>query len=180
MYSEFIKCISSLITYILFVTQISPGASAADHSINTLRYADRTKVKGGLKGKSPVRVRSPVPGKISSEIAERSTCNSNATTDSSIMNSDVTRNGVDPVPSSKEEEALRQAETILSTHIRNIQENAELLSLEGALLAEARLPSRTSEDIERYLTALEEILDHKEDMILNLRRQMVAFQELKP
>jgi hypothetical protein len=83
-------------------------------------------------------------------------------------------------PSDKEATAFKQAEeAILSTHINNIQENAELLSLEGALLAEAQLPGRTSEDIERYLTALEEILDHKEDMILSLRRQMVAFQEMK-
>lgn len=89
-------------------------------------------------------------------------------------------NRVDRIASSKEESlSMSAAEAILSTHISNIQENAELLSLEGALLAEARLPGRTPEDIDRYLTALEEILDHKEDMILGLRRQMVAFQEMK-
>lgn len=165
-------------------SKISPGASAADHSINTLRYADRTKAKGGVK-KSPVRVHSPVPPRQDAEdniLTEKSVLNVDrtTTTHSSVSNLSVSRNIVDPSPASKEAVVLKQVEeAILSTHISNIQENAELLSLEGALLAEAQLPGRTTEDIEQYMTALEEILDHKEDMILRLRRQMVEFQEMK-
>jgi kinesin family member 2/24 len=171
-------------SHVLFSFKISPGASAADHSINTLRYADRTKSKGGVK-KSPVRVHSPVPPR--QEATDRILSETDAvnvdcttTTHSSLENRTTSRNMNDPIPAAKEAAILQQAEeAILSTHISNIQENAELLTLEGALLAEAQLPGRTSEDVERYLIALEEILDHKEDMILSLRRQMVAFQEMK-
>ena len=42
--------------------------------------------------------------------------------------------------------------------------------MEGTLLAEVRsevqLPGRTPEDIERYATKLEEILEQKEDIII--------------
>jgi hypothetical protein len=58
----------------------------------------------------------------------------------------------------------------------NIKKNADLLTREGDLLATAQRPGRTLEDMKRYATALEEILDQKEDMILGLRRQMSAFQ----
>jgi hypothetical protein len=72
---------------------------------------------------------------------------------------------------------IGQEEAILHTHMNNIKKNADLLTREGDLLATVQRPGRTLEDMERYATALEEILDQKEDMILGLRRQMSAFQK---
>lgn len=73
--------------------------------------------------------------------------------------------------------ALAEGEdAFLIMHMSNIQENAELLTKEGALLAQVQRPGRTADDIDRYATALEEILEQKEDMILDLRR-MDVFKE---
>mgnify|MGYP002368119248 FL=1 len=35
---------------VLMIACISPGSSSADHSLNTLRYADRLKDRSGSKG----------------------------------------------------------------------------------------------------------------------------------
>jgi hypothetical protein len=73
---------------------------------------------------------------------------------------------------------VEQEEAILHTHMSNIKKNADLLTREGELLSTVMAPNRTMDDVERYATALEEILVQKEDMILGLRRQMSAFKSL--
>jgi hypothetical protein len=73
---------------------------------------------------------------------------------------------------------IEQEEAILHTHMSNIKKNADLLTREGELLSTVMAPNRTMDDVERYATALEEVLVQKEDMILGLRRQMSAFKSL--
>ena len=163
--------------------KVSPGASAADHSVNTLRYADRTKDHGGSNKKSPIRTHSPKRSNASVVASNASTVSIGGTTTGKPTTPIRSKA---PKPSIvADEEALRetvrvlveQEENILKTHMSNIQENAELLTLEGALLAEVQLPGRTSEDIERYACTLEEILEHKEDMITSLRNQMKLLKD---
>jgi kinesin family member 2/24 len=173
-------CFTSDSAMTSMIATVSPGASAADHSINTLRYADRTKAKGGIK-KSPIRFNSPTrrPALADGVLATKNLVNiDNMTTSrSSPLNSTFQASA--NLHPHQEASILEEEEAILAVHISNIQENAELLTLEGALLAEAQHPGRKAEDVERYLTALEEVLDHKEDMILTLRQQMVALKGVK-
>jgi hypothetical protein len=129
---------------------------------------------------SPVRHNTVSTGGVATKkpVANNSSSRTNATTPP--RGTGPKKQGV------AEEETLRQTvtalfeeeEAILNTHMSNIQENAELLTMEGDLLAEVQLPGRTAEDIEQYATALEEILEQKEDMIIGLRKQMAAFKEL--
>jgi len=173
-------CFTSENARMSMIATVSPGASSADHSLNTLRYADRTKEKGSKK--SPVRKPSPVP--------RRSVPVSGSTRTTAAPNSPArTTNNSKKQPNDRkshnEEELLRQTvaaiveqeESILNTHMSNIQENADLLTREGEMLADVQRPDRTAQHLEQYATALEAILEQKEDMILGLRKQMAEFKE---
>lgn len=176
-------CFTSENARMSMIATVSPGASSADHSLNTLRYADRTKEKGSKK--SPARKTSPVPpraGQLSGSARTTSASNSPARATNNTNNSKQQSNAH---KSTKEEELLRhtvaaiveQEESILNTHMSNIQENADLLTREGEMLAEVQRPDRTAQHVEQYATALEAILEQKEDMIIGLRKQMAHFKE---
>ena len=60
---------------------------------------------------------------------------------------------------------------------RYIQENAELLTEEGKLLRDVQREDVTEEEIEQYISALESVLDRKEDMILDLQDMLAHFSE---
>lgn len=77
----------------------------------------------------------------------------------------------------KDPTLLEQEESILHYHMNNIKRNADLLTKEGDLLAQVQQPGQTARDIDQYATALEEILEQKEDMILALRQQMALFKD---
>lgn len=66
-------------------------------------------------------------------------------------------------------------EAILNTHMSHIQENAALLTAEGALLAHVQRPGATAADAERYAAALEEILAQREGLIYHLRARMAQW-----
>jgi len=177
-------CFTSENARMSMIATVSPGASSADHSLNTLRYADRTKEKGAKK--SPVRKVSPVPTRATAantnNTAGRATSRS---APSSPARAATTKPKQNERKATKEQEQLsrtvakilQQEEMILNTHMSNIQENADLLTKEGELLAVVQRPGRTASDLEQYATALEEILEKKEDMIIGLRKQMADFKE---
>lgn len=68
-----------------------------------------------------------------------------------------------------------EQESLLNTHMGAIQENAELLTEEGAMLAAIQNEDSTS--IEQYVSRLEEILAQKAQTISTLRRQLGAFRQ---
>jgi kinesin family member 2/24 len=192
------------------IATVSPGASAADHSLNTLRYADRIKEKGTDAATAASKKFSPVPATASSKSPVRFGKVSPKPSGSSISGVPKSTNGassgaVQNRPAMKKttttatsvilqttETLLQQqrqqnelaerdeeeVEAILGAHMSNIQENAELLTMEGELLADVQKANRrTPSDLERYASALEEILDQKEDMVLKLRQQMQHLQK---
>jgi len=60
---------------------------------------------------------------------------------------------------------------------RYIQENAELLTEEGKLLRDVQREDAKEQEIEQYISALESVLDRKEDMILDLQDMLAHFSE---
>ncbi|ETI43553.1 hypothetical protein, variant 3 [Phytophthora nicotianae] len=68
-----------------------------------------------------------------------------------------------------------EQESLLNTHMGAIQENAELLTEEGAMLA--AIQNDDSASIEQYVSRLEEILAQKAQTISTLRRQLAAFRQ---
>jgi kinesin family protein 2/24 len=75
------------------------------------------------------------------------------------------------------EAIFEEEERILDLHMSNIQETAELLTREGVLLADVQRPGSTDDDMERYATELEQILDRKEDAIAALRNHISVYRE---
>ena len=176
-------CFTSEKARMSMIATVSPGASSADHSLNTLRYADRTKEKG-IK-KSPMRKASPVPaGRKAGGAASQGTSIPNSPARSTKANL-IQQKRTDASRLLEAEELLRQTvaaiveqeESILNTHMSNIQKNADLLTREGEMLTEVQRTYRTAQDLNDYATALEAILEQKEDLILGLRKQMVEFKE---
>ena len=180
-------CFTSEKARMSMIATVSPGASSADHSLNTLRYADRTKEKGS-KTLSPARKISPLSRPLGRNVTTTAANKSSAsvrTTANTASNSPARDNTKGRESSTTGEDILRQTvtalleqeEEILNTHMSNIQENADLLTREGELLAEVQRPDRTPSRVDQYATALEAILEQKEDMIIGLRKQMAEFKE---
>lgn len=176
-------CFTSEKARMSMIATVSPGASSADHSLNTLRYADRTKDKG-IK-KSPMRKTSPIPaGRTVGCATSQSTSIPNSPARTAKANLGKQKR-TEENRLREAEELLRQTvavvieqeESILNTHMSNIQENADLLTREGEMLTDVQRPNRTAQDVENYATALESILEQKEDLILGLRKQMVEYKE---
>jgi hypothetical protein len=71
---------------------------------------------------------------------------------------------------------FEQEESLLNTHMNNIQENAELLTEEGKMLQLVQGEDATEEDIENYAQRLAAILDRKTHLIEVLQDKMEAFR----
>ena len=174
-------CFTSEKARMSMIATVSPGASSADHSINTLRYADRTKEKG-IK-KSPIRKTSPAPATRTvgggslpqnslSQQSQARTIKSNNT----LLQNENRLLETEEILRQTVASIVEQEESILNMHMSNIQENADLLTREGEMLAKVQRPDRTPFDAESYATALEAILEQKEDMILSLRKEMEVYK----
>ncbi|KAK1947918.1 Diatom spindle kinesin-1 [Phytophthora citrophthora] len=233
----------------VMIAAVSPCASSSDHTLNTLRYADRVKEKRvsadafdeGNVDSDPVDVEDvqfedldgddayadqneggDVDGdfddeedyplededevvhedkgnKYRSDVGDGS--NDGVTTSShharggqdlrddlSILRIGRRRNsnksGGDPVQENEYPEGAWQGvvqtlyeeqESLLNTHMSAIQENAELLTEEGAMLA--AIQNDDSASIEQYVSRLEEILAQKAQTISTLRRQLAAYRQ---
>ena len=70
-----------------------------------------------------------------------------------------------------------QEEALLNAHMNAIQENAELLTEEGQLLARVQGEDVVDYDIDAYASRLDEILARKVGMIQELRQQLSAFRQ---
>lgn len=186
-------CFTSDLAMTTMIATVSPGASAADHSLNTLRYADRIKEKRlsvpqnskhSLERRSLRQMRASV-GETKAELQERENVSENegdhgeASLD--VPEERVPESDADLISGNDEEDDLvralyEQEEAILNLHMNLIAENAQLLSKEGSLLQDVQRTDVSDEEIENYVSALEEILDLKEDMIIALQEKVSAFQ----
>lgn len=226
-------CFTSDQAMTTMIATISPGASSSDHSINTLRYADRIKShnthtssssnnnnKGNILISNRRREQmkqhheqesSPSLASIIDDEVPKSRSNTTTTSTTNnlkdnknthlfIENDVLSSNKIKTIPKQhhqnivqKEksynndlllrqtiESIIEQEENILSIHMNNIQKNAELLTIEGDLLSaieDTQFNDISINDINEYTIALEEILDQKEDMILNLQNHIKLLQQ---
>jgi kinesin family member 2/24 len=159
-------CFTSSQARTAMIATMSPGASSADHTLNTLRYADRIKEKqvGSAGDKSK------------------------PATDSILLSPSIPKTLAASIPVlqslSDDEAELRrtvqalfeQEEQLLNTHMNNIQINAELLTEEGKMLQSVQRNDVSEEDIENYAARLTEILDRKAHLIEELADKMDTFR----
>lgn len=161
-------CFTSNQAKTTMIATVSPGASSADHTINTLRYADRIKEqKVGSASKAPAssttkkntgRRESKIPSPETSEGSEPN-----------VVNEEVElRNTVQAV--------FEQEEDLLNTHMSNISESAQLLTEEGKLLQMVQKEGATNEDVEAYAARLEDIIERKTQLIEQLEEKMAIFR----
>lgn len=229
-------CFTSDNAMTAMIATVSPGATSADHSINTLRYADRIKSQSpgnvghqatiNSKGLSQqVRIRrrlpspkpqqslhaipTPTPSSLGERIESRQEKKSQQKQSTTPVIEEYHGNHLEQKPlrttQSQQKSRLEQQrlndneqlyrktldaliedeELILSTHMSNIQENAELLTVEGDLLTAIEQHQQnnvneafaSSAVFEEYVSALEEILDRKEEMILKLQKNVMQYEQ---
>lgn len=154
------------------IAMVSPGLSCCEHSLNTLRYADRVKELGPG---------GPVEGKIEEE--ER---------DQLIAIEEVSHmqknNDLAMLRSANEDEVTEELLTFHeAVHQMQIQEE-ELLDTHHQLTEESQvwfemdkeLLKRTEEvdyDAEGYAAELDELLDKKMEAIMRLKELVTAFRQ---
>jgi kinesin family protein 2/24 len=177
------------------IATVSPGSSSADHTVNTLRYADRIKENsvGDALGKtskrrSPMKQvqnkKSPCVSKPSQPIA--------ALEDEQIEDSlDLILNASDDDEYTEEyysEESSQkfteldqtvqnlydEQEKLLNRHMKMIQESAELIMEENKLLADVQ---GDDYDVDDYAMRLSKIVDRRFEMVNELRERLGVFQE---
>lgn len=208
-------CFTSPDAMTTMIATVSPGASAADHSLNTLRYGDRIKEQRvGTPGPRKTPPRRKMSTQSSSDITDppkpsnRDHTHVKTGVRSSVENAEVKKEvflvsetvevnassraaskyaeekSEIPVHGGDEDELRRtvqalfeQEEAMLNLHMSNIQENAELLTVEGKLLQDVQGENSTDDDIDHYVSSLEKVLDQKENMILTLQERLEVFQE---
>jgi kinesin family member 2/24 len=228
-------CFTSPDAMTTMIATISPGLSQVDHTLNTLRYADRIKeLRAGddlvaRKFPAPTRQNSvpslgasrdanppgastlvrtesfssskessqlPVSGSLlpsdatqqplssssapSSPVATR--INGGGDDDDDVVIGTAPRSNQSGTPDEERElrktvrSLFQQEESMLNLHMSNLQVSAALLTEEASLLQDVQLSSEP-EDLERYVTSLERILDQKEQMIVTLHDKIEAFEE---
>jgi kinesin family protein 2/24 len=72
---------------------------------------------------------------------------------------------------------FEEEENLLNGHMNAIQENAELLTEEGQLLARVQGEDVVDYDIDAYASRLDQILSRKVTMIQQLREQLHTFRQ---
>lgn len=164
-------CFTSSQAKTSMIATVSPGASSADHTLNTLRYADRIKEQkvGTVDTKSAAKP-------ISSSSPPRRETPNDKTRRAEILPS--------ALPKTEEVElretvlaVLEQEEDVLNTHMANISESAQLLTEEGKMLQLLQRDSITEEALDDYASRLEEIIVRKTEMIEQLQGKITTFRE---
>lgn len=166
----------------VMIACVSPAASSADHTINTLRYADRIKertvgsqaaaARANPSQVMPSRSKDtpPQPPARGASAVERRGSESRPPPTSDDMYDD---NDVNEFHRTVES-LFEEEEELLNLHMNVIQENAELLTEEGRLLQQIQ---NDDKDIDAYAARLDEILARKQTLITVLRAKLASFRE---
>eukprot|EP00592_Proboscia_alata_P003340 CAMPEP_0194378562 /NCGR_PEP_ID=MMETSP0174-20130528/36125_1 /TAXON_ID=216777 /ORGANISM="Proboscia alata, Strain PI-D3" /LENGTH=599 /DNA_ID=CAMNT_0039160689 /DNA_START=174 /DNA_END=1973 /DNA_ORIENTATION=+ len=196
-------CFTSNMAKSTMITTVSPGASSADHTLNSLRYADRIKEKkvkpaekidSSLKSpssKQPTGARSKSPTRPSRKEETNSknhienSREKDSVDDLEILHASLRgqRGEIASVENDDVAELHRtvahildEEECLLNMHMMSIQENAELLTEEGRLLNSVSSDQIVDYDIDAYASRLSEILDRKSQLIYALKEKMDYFK----
>jgi kinesin family member 2/24 len=168
-------------TRTVMIANISPAASSADHTLNTLRYADRVKerVVGGQAAKNAQAAASA--GLSPAEAKAIKNAKKEEDFDEKIVEDDFD-DFDEEMPQDQAlvdelhrtvQDLFEEEEELLNLHMNIIQENAELLTEEGRLLQQIQ---GEDYDIDSYASRLDIILKRKEELINILKEKLVAFR----
>ncbi|KAL3794076.1 hypothetical protein ACHAWO_010927 [Cyclotella atomus] len=177
------------------IATVSPGSSSADHTVNTLRYADRIKENsvGDAFGKTSKR-RSPmkqVQNKKSPGVSKSSPPKAKLEDEHIEDSLDLILNASDDDEYTEEyfsEESSQkfteldetvqnlydEQEKLLNHHMKIIHESAELIMEENKLLADVQ---GDNYDVDDYALRLSKIVDRRFEMVNGLRERLGLFQE---
>ncbi|KAG6975024.1 hypothetical protein JG687_00000060 [Phytophthora cactorum] len=175
----------------VMIAAVSPCASSSDHTLNTLRYADRVKEKHVSADAFDERNADSDAVDVEDvqfEEGEAQDLGDDAEEeyddeeeyphgeeydeDDEMHEYSADKYKCDAGDRSNDVQTLyEEQESLLNTHMGAIQENAELLTEEGAMLA--AIQNDDSASIEQYVSRLEE----KAQTISTLRRQLAAFRQ---
>ena len=177
------------------IATVSPGSSSADHTVNTLRYADRIKenVVDDAFEKTTSSKRSQMITNAPSKSVPMSTPpKSNKVQDESTEDSlDLILNRSDDDNEYFNEDISEESETVtefvesvrnfhdeqeklLNLHMNVIHENAELLMEENALLANIQADDY---DVDEYASRLSQIVDRRFEMVNSLKERLSEFKD---
>lgn len=183
-------CFTSSLARTTMIATVSPGASSADHTINTLRYADRIKEKK-VSEVTKSRRNKATP----SEQEPRSNQRPNRpkkepVDDLDVLHTSLRGQDTDDLFDSEDEKSVEEIaqlhrtvqtlfeeeESLLNLHMSVIQENAELLTEEGKLLQGVQSDAVVDYDIDNYASQLGTILDRKSYLINRLKEKLGSFR----
>eukprot|EP00550_Attheya_septentrionalis_P012955 CAMPEP_0198304958 /NCGR_PEP_ID=MMETSP1449-20131203/57663_1 /TAXON_ID=420275 /ORGANISM="Attheya septentrionalis, Strain CCMP2084" /LENGTH=591 /DNA_ID=CAMNT_0044007487 /DNA_START=561 /DNA_END=2336 /DNA_ORIENTATION=- len=192
-------CFTSELAQTSMIATVSPGASSADHTINTLRYADRIKEQkvGDMsnarsKSQKSTPSREPPRKSMSSPATLRSPARSPRRPaggrdvgdidplereESTASKSDIDGDS-DPAAELERtvQRLFQEEENLLNLHMSIIQENAELLTEEGQLLQTVQGEGVGDYEIDEYASRLGRILDRKSHLIASLQEKIASFR----
>eukprot|EP00986_Skeletonema_menzelii_P019582 scaffold28511_cov160-Skeletonema_menzelii.AAC.3 len=183
------------------IATLAPGSLSTDHTVNTLRYADRIKEKKIGDSFAPSQRRSPVRQQKSpmrKVIVEEKV---NVKEHRDEIDENVSDNILQQDEDEKEEvpeltefgepdrieeqgptefdqvvqQLFEEEEQLLSLHMQSIQQNAEYITEENNLLESVQ---GENIDVDAYALRLAEILQHKTEMIQAVRGRLEPFREL--
>eukprot|EP00804_Cyclotella_cryptica_P009693 CCRYP_011250-RB/>CCRYP_011250-RB protein AED:0.03 eAED:0.03 QI:182/1/1/1/1/1/2/276/576 len=176
------------------IATLSPGSSSSDHTLNTLRYADRIKenVVGDDFGKETCPKKSPMNRGQTNKSPLKNVSNNPPPTKANdrfdeydeldqILDGDDDNDGNDTDDEAYRREEFSETvqnlyeeqERLLNLHMNIIHENAELLMEENKLLSSVQ---GDDYDVDEYAMRLSEIVDRKTEMVENLRERLLSFQ----
>lgn len=184
------------------IATVSPGASSADHTLNTLRYTDRVKeqkvkVRDITAKKTPSRSpsqsplrnrRSPSPPMTLQHSQPNLPYVDNeefddldvlhASLQGNIQQEENAGNNTDDVAQLHRtvQSLFEEEEDLLNLHMSIIQENAELLTEEGRLLQSVQGNDIADHDVDQYASRLGNILDRKTYLITGLQEKLALFR----
>lgn len=171
----------------VMIANVSPGTVSCEHTMNTLRYANRVKqLKGADKGRDQ-QGGNGYNAYMPHQAPRNAVANNQkpAWVDVGPEKSPVASKSDDeddPYGRSQEQLAyedlvtniLEEEDAIVACHRQQIEENMALVQEEMGLLTEVEMPGGS---IEQYVDSLDGVLQRKLDMLLRLRERLTDFKQ---
>jgi len=175
----------------VMIANVSPGTASCEHTMNTLRYANRVKqLKGADKdrkqGGNGYNAYMPHQGhQHPKHVLNNNNHQKPAWVDVGPDKSPPAQKSDDeddPYGRSQEQLAyedlvtniLEEEDAIVACHRQQIEENMALVQEEMGLLTEVEMPGGS---IEQYVDSLDGVLQRKLDMLLRLRERLTDFKQ---
>ncbi|XP_071851021.1 kinesin-like protein KIF2A isoform X2 [Apostichopus japonicus] len=151
------------------IAMVSPGMNSCEHTLNTLRYADRVKELG--PGARDDKGLVPIPKAPSTPEKSLSPCNSDLQMLCTVNEEEVS---MEMLTFHEVMNQLQEMEEqIVDDHRTSLEESKKLMQEEELLI---QMTDEVDYDVEEYCTGLESILSRKIEMLTILREKVSNFR----